>query len=102
MEPIQIIIVILLIITVVLLFALIFKKNTSSNELKRESDDTRRMLSDEMSKSRREQLETFQSLSKGIFDRWGQRSIEEQKRDEAIAVRISNLAKDNEIQHDTP
>ncbi len=97
MEPVNIIIIVLLIINFFFLLALLLKKNTSSNDVKKESDETRRMLSDEMSKNRREQMESFQSLSKGVFERWGQRSMEEQKRDEAVAQRISNLAKDNEV-----
>ena len=96
MDPLLIIIIVLLAINIVAVLALLLKKNTSSNDIKRESRETREMLSDELSKSRREQLENFQTLSKGVFDRWGQRALEEQKRDESSALRISNLAKDNE------
>ena len=96
MDPLLIIIIVLLAINLVAVIALLLKKDTSSNDIKRESRETREMLSDELSKSRREQLENFQTLSKGVFDRWGQRAMEEQKRDESSALRISNLAKDNE------
>ena len=97
MDPLLIIIIVLLAINLVAVVALLLKKNTSENDIKRESRETREMLSDELSKSRREQLENFQTLSKGVFDRWGQRALEEQKRDESSALRISNLAKDNEV-----
>ena len=97
MDPLLIIIIVLLAINLVAVIALLLKKNTSANDIKRESRETREMLSGELSKSRREQLENFQTLSKGVFDRWGQRALEEQKRDESSALRISNLAKDNEV-----
>ena len=96
MEPQFIIIIALLAINLVAVLALFFKRNSSSDDIKRESRETRMTLSDEMAKNRKEQLESFGTLSKGVFDRLGQRAMEEQKRDEAAAQRISNLAKDNE------
>ncbi len=92
-----IIIIALLALNIILLAVLLFRRNTASTDIKKESRETRMTLSDELSKSRKEQLESFNTLSKGVFERLSQRALEEQKRDEASAQRISNLAKDNEV-----
>ena len=97
MDPLLIIIIVLLALNLALVGALLLRRNTSADEIKKESRETRLTLSEELAKNRKEQLDSFQSLSKGVFERWGQRSLEEQKRDEATSQRISNLAKDNEV-----
>ncbi len=97
MEPQFIIIIALLVVNIILIAMLMFRRNTTSSEIKKESRETRLTLSDELSKSRKEQLEGFNTLSKGVFERLSQRALEEQKREEAAAQRISNLAKDNEV-----
>jgi DNA recombination protein RmuC len=104
----NILIIILLIINIVLVVFLLTKRNTAANDIKNESDKTRRIISEEFQRNRQdlanmsrddrqEQLKNFQALSKGIFDRWSQRSIIDTQRDEATAQRMSGIAKDNEM-----
>jgi DNA recombination protein RmuC len=104
----DILIIILLIINIALVLFLLTKRNTAANDIKYESDKTRSIISEEFQKNRQdianmsrddrqEQLKNFQTLSKGIFDRWTQRSMVEAQRDEATAQRMSGIAKDNEM-----
>lgn len=104
----DILIIILLIINIALVLFLLTKKNTAANDIKHESEKSRRIISEEFQKNRQdianmsrddrqEQLKNFQALSKGIFDRWSQRSIIDSQRDEATAQRMSGIAKDNEV-----
>jgi DNA recombination protein RmuC len=104
----NILIIILLIINIELVVFLLTKRNTAANDIKNESDKTRRIISEEFQRNRQdlanmsrddrqEQLKNFQALSKGIFDRWSQRSIIDTQRDEATAQRMSGIAKDNEM-----
>lgn len=108
MEIYNIIIIILLIISIVLLIYILTKRDNSAGKIKQESEETRKVLSEELQKNRmersqstredrQEQHKSFQALSSGIFDRWSQRNLADTKRDEAAAQRISNVSKDNEV-----